>query len=287
MDRQRAMAREHWAGLRPAGAGRRVARAARPAGADGVHRLRPRRRRRRDSWRWSRMASRSTRREAGRHGPGPVRPHALLCRERRPGRRPGRGRLAAAAAATVTDVPRQAGDLHVHALTITDGPAGRRRARCSSASTPSAAPARALNHSAAHLAHAALRHVLGPHVAQKGQLVDADRMRFDFSHGAPLTADEIDAHRGRGERGDPPEPAADTREMAPAGGDRGRRHRPVRREVRRQRARADAWGGRSAGRAPIRSSCAAAPTWPAPATSRCSRSSPNRASPPACAASRP
>jgi alanyl-tRNA synthetase len=48
------------------------------------------------------------------------------------------------------------------------------------------------NHSAAHLVHAALRHVLGPHVAQKGQLVDGDRMRFDFSHGGPLTQDELD-----------------------------------------------------------------------------------------------
>jgi alanyl-tRNA synthetase len=42
------------------------------------------------------------------------------------------------------------------------------------------------------LVHAALRHVLGPHVAQKGQMVDGDRMRFDFSHGGPLTADELD-----------------------------------------------------------------------------------------------
>jgi alanyl-tRNA synthetase len=48
------------------------------------------------------------------------------------------------------------------------------------------------NHSAAHLVHAALSHVLGPHVSQKGQLVDGDRMRFDFSHGGPLTADELD-----------------------------------------------------------------------------------------------
>jgi alanyl-tRNA synthetase len=94
--------------------------------------------------------------------------------------------------AEVLDVQKQAGDLHSHVVEIAEGAlelgAGvhlkvdaERRARTR------------LNHSAAHLAHAALKHVLGPHVAQKGQLVDGDRMRFDFSHGAPLTPGEIDA----------------------------------------------------------------------------------------------
>jgi alanyl-tRNA synthetase len=47
------------------------------------------------------------------------------------------------------------------------------------------------NHSATHLMHKALREVLGEHVQQKGSLVDAERTRFDFSHHAPVSADDL------------------------------------------------------------------------------------------------
>jgi alanyl-tRNA synthetase len=91
----------------------------------------------------------------------------------------------------VLDTQKQAGDLHVHVVEITQGTL-KPGVQARLAVDPDRRTTTRANHSAAHLVHAALRNVLGGHVTQKGQLVDGERMRFDFSHGQPLTADEID-----------------------------------------------------------------------------------------------
>ena len=89
-------------------------------------------------------------------------------------------------------VAKHAGDLFVHTVHVRSG-ALKSGDRVRLAIDDAARTRTRANHSAAHLVHAALKNVLGHHVAQKGQLVDSERMRFDFSHGKALTPAELDA----------------------------------------------------------------------------------------------
>ncbi|MES1156324.1 MAG: alanine--tRNA ligase [Alphaproteobacteria bacterium] len=91
----------------------------------------------------------------------------------------------------VADTQKQAGSLHVHVGRLVKG-AIKVGDKAELEIDHERRTAIRANHSATHLLHAALRNILGLHVTQKGSLVEADRFRFDFSHGAPMTADEIE-----------------------------------------------------------------------------------------------
>jgi len=91
----------------------------------------------------------------------------------------------------VADTQKEAGDLLVHQGKVEQGTLKRGMALSLNVDHARRSAIRR-NHSATHLLHEALRQVLGDHVAQKGSLVAPDRLRFDFSHPKPMTADEIE-----------------------------------------------------------------------------------------------
>lgn len=89
----------------------------------------------------------------------------------------------------IADTIKPTGDLHVHRGKVVRGVIEVGRTLTLSVDNARRAAIRR-NHSATHLLHHALRAVLGAHVAQKGSLVAADRLRFDFSHTRPVTPEQ-------------------------------------------------------------------------------------------------
>ncbi len=96
----------------------------------------------------------------------------------------------AGAVLKVRDTVKKLGVLHVHDCIVTEGgiklsDSVKLDVDCQNRKKIAA------NHSATHLLHAALREVLGSHVTQKGSLVEAGRLRFDFTHNQPMTEGEL------------------------------------------------------------------------------------------------
>src|SRR5690242_18358436 len=92
---------------------------------------------------------------------------------------------------TVTDTQKKAGDLYAHSVTVEEGAIRPGDPLLLEVDHARRGDIRR-NHSATHILHEALRQVLGDHVAQKGSLVAPDRLRFDFVHNKPMTAQEIE-----------------------------------------------------------------------------------------------
>jgi len=92
--------------------------------------------------------------------------------------------------ARVTGTEKKLGDLFVHHVTVDEGRLASGQAVELKVDHARRSAIRA-NHSATHLLHEALRQVLGDHVAQKGSLVSAERLRFDFSHPKPIEEAEL------------------------------------------------------------------------------------------------
>ena len=95
----------------------------------------------------------------------------------------------ASAKIEVTDC-RKAGEHHLHIGKVLSGELNVGETVTATVDC-SVRTATALNHSATHLLHSALQQILGEHVNQKGSLVDSQRLRFDFSHGESISAQQI------------------------------------------------------------------------------------------------
>ncbi len=102
----------------------------------------------------------------------------------------GQLRFASGAMAEVKDVQKQAGDVFAHHIKLLAGSIKTGDAAVLVVDTARRAQLRA-HHSATHLLHAALRRRLGNHVGQKGSLVASDRLRFDISHQAPISREDL------------------------------------------------------------------------------------------------
>jgi alanyl-tRNA synthetase len=90
----------------------------------------------------------------------------------------------------VTDTAKKLGSLFVHGVEVLEGVVTPGMALVAEVDHGRRRAIRA-NHSATHLLHEALRQVLGSHIAQKGSLVDGERLRFDVSHQKPISAEEL------------------------------------------------------------------------------------------------